>query len=417
MKTFNKQHLPSFSMLIIPLLSIIIVSSATAAPQDPKTFLTFLERHVTEDSASANAYYAAIDPDNKKTTYADWLVEAGFIPNTGVYNSTGIYPENAFASVTYQNVADLGFIRRVRARCEPSCDVANPDIYALIENYPRFEDEALRQNRLASVTMEWKAAADGSKPSKKFVTFYAFNGADSREQAPGIPFHPDLDGDGNKAVPGLCSSCHGGEPKELNADGSYPDNGNTESLFIPSDLVNYAYNDSVPGFSRIDQEAEFKKMNLVALVTHRGKKKYDEEAGFSRLPAAHELIEGWYGGPGMPNPTFDEDFTPVGWLGAQELYHKSIAPACRACHAQQKRELDFATYVGFMEFEDAHKELVLRIECGLDDDSKDRENGADDQAVMPLAKETFNRFWDLDGGEQVNVFKDHLGEVDCEDYN
>ena len=75
------------------------------------------------------------------------------------------------------------------------------------------------------------------------------------------------------------------------------------------------------------------------------------------------------------------------------------------------RALDFATYEGFIVFEDAHKELVLRIECGLDDDSADRENGDDDQAVMPLALRTYELFWETD---QVEVFKDYLGEVDCD---
>ena len=75
-----------------------------------------------------------------------------------------------------------------------------------------------------------------------------------------------------------------------------------------------------------------------------------------------------------------------------------------------------------MVFEDAHKDLVLRIECGLDNDSKSRNNKADNQAVMPLAKLTYEIFWGGDpdgsrgiGGEQVNVLKRHLGIVSCDD--
>jgi hypothetical protein len=51
---------------------------------------------------------------------------------------------------------------------------------------------------------------------------------------------------------------------------------------------------------------------------------------------------------------------------------------------------------------------VLQIECGLDDD----ERGDDDQAVMPLALETYDIFWMTD---QVDVFKDHIGPVECDD--
>ena len=69
--------------------------------------------------------------------------------------------------------------------------------------------------------------------------------------------------------------------------------------------------------------------------------------------------------------------------------------------------------------EDAHRELVLRIECGLDDDSGTRGDGSDDQAVMPLALETFKAFWGpVPAGEyrQVDYFKELVGEIDCNDY-
>lgn len=62
-------------------------------------------------------------------------------------------------------------------------------------------------------------------------------------------------------------------------------------------------------------------------------------------------------------------------------------------------------------FEDAHMELVLSIECGLSDDPKVR-GKADNQAVMPLALETYKKFWE---SEEAEVFKAHLGSVDCND--
>lgn len=67
----------------------------------------------------------------------------------------------------------------------------------------------------------------------------------------------------------------------------------------------------------------------------------------------------------MDEDIFDGEFVPPGWLPpyapaeAEELYLSAVVPACRACHMQQDRSLDFATYEGFMVFEDAHKELVL----------------------------------------------------------
>jgi hypothetical protein len=53
---------------------------------------------------------------------------------------------------------------------------------------------------------------------------------------------------------------------------------------------------------------------------------------------ARQLIEGWYGGPGLPNPTFNDDFVPTGWDkkddkgNARQLYRHVVAPTCRSCH-------------------------------------------------------------------------------------
>lgn len=421
MKISSARFLLNLTFCSVALFPCVAANATGAIPADPDNFLTFLERHVPEDSTSAAAYYAVVDPDGKKTTYPDWLFETGFIDHPLDYSSTGSYANHADSTVLHQNVADLGFMRLVMSRCEPSCDDPNPNIYSVIENYPTFEDAIARTNRLASVTMEWVAAADGSSPSSKFVVFYAFTGSDSRNQldAAGntIPFQPDLDGRGEKPVPGLCNTCHGGTPRPLNSDGSYAEHGNTGGLFLPMDLDNFAF-DTHAGLTRAEQEAEYKKMNQIALITQRGTVFEDEVAEISRLPAGHEVIEGWYGGSGMPNDTFDGDFIPPGWLppaapvGADELYLESVAPACRACHVTQERSLDFGTYEGFMVFEDAHKELVLKIECGPDDDSERRGNGSDDQAVMPLARQTYENFWQ---SNEVEVFKAHIGAVDCSD--
>jgi len=429
MKIAQKQPLSKSLICAGLLLTGAIVSTQAAAtvPEDPDTFLTFLERYVPEDAVSATAYYDAVDPDGKKTTYKDWLVETGFIEASDFATSGQMDLNDDVTSVLHKNETDLGFVRAVSMRCVPNCNHRNPDIYSLIENYANFEDAAARENRLASVTMEWTAAADGTRPNKKFVVFYAFTGTtattpedfrDTRDQSPDTPFAPDLDGRGNKEVPGVCNSCHGGTPLKLKKNGDYRRKGNTGSLFLALDLDNFGFGSEVDTnvLSRAAQQAAYKQQNQAVLITHRGPEEFDEEAEIWRVPAGQEVIEGWYGGPGMPGDTFDGEFVPPGWLPpaapeeAEKLYLSSVVPACRACHAQQERALDFATYEGFMVFEDAHKDLVLRVECGLDDDSNTRTGGGDDQAVMPLAKLTYEIFW---SGSQVKVFKDHIGDVDC----
>lgn len=408
-----------FVMITGLMLTSIFVDTAVATnrPPDPNTFLTMLERFKKENSTTANAYYAAIDPDTKKDTYENWLRETGFLQNGDPYSFSGPLALHEDSAVSHKNVADLNFVRVVRTRCVPNCDDPNPDIYSTIENYLNFDDSAARENRLASVTMEWTAAADGSRPSRKFATFYAFRGDnDSRNDSPGVPFAPDLDGRGKKQIPGLCNSCHGGEPRGLKK-GIYRRKGNTGARFMALDLDNFEFNDANPALTRTAQQPEYKKANEAVLITHRSTKKFDEVAGISRVPGGHEMIEGWYGGPGLPSDTFDNAFTPPGWLppnapaNAEALYHDVVVPACRNCHVQQERSLDFATYEGFRVFDDAIKELVFRHECGTDDDSDGRADKKDDQGVMPLALVTYDLFW----AESMDVpLKEHVGAFECE---
>ena len=69
-----------------------------------------LERYVPENATTEKAYYATVDPYNKKTTYADWLFETGFIDDPADYTTTDDVVFDADATVTHQNLADLGFI-------------------------------------------------------------------------------------------------------------------------------------------------------------------------------------------------------------------------------------------------------------------------------------------------------------------
>jgi hypothetical protein len=117
-----------------------------------------------------------------------------------------------------------------------------------------------------------------------------------------------------------------------------------------------------------------------------------------RVPAPVELIEGWYGGSGMPSATFDGSFVPKGWLppiapaNAAELYLKVVGPTCRACHTQRgtlrRGEIDFSTYADFLSYADRIEPLVYRA------------------AVMPLAKRTFDHFWD--DPERKTLLAEHL---------
>jgi hypothetical protein len=115
-------------------------------------FLTFLGSFIAEDAASSTAYYKAIDPYSTKTTFPDWLKNAGFISDvhqwhshgtqvivTGQPTGPGAYGDNIIntdSHVIVLNAADLGFVRNQFIRCKPSCTAPNPTIYTYLENYP-----------------------------------------------------------------------------------------------------------------------------------------------------------------------------------------------------------------------------------------------------------------------------------------
>jgi len=118
-------------------------------------FLTFLGSFVPQDATDGRAYYAAIDPNNTKATFQDWLVNAGFISDKSQWHAfgpqkfacnlpgcdypAGTYGDNIIntdAHVIVLNAADLGFVRNQFIRCSPSCAAPNPKIYTYLENYP-----------------------------------------------------------------------------------------------------------------------------------------------------------------------------------------------------------------------------------------------------------------------------------------
>jgi hypothetical protein len=132
-----------------------IVNPNESELQRETHFLTFLGSFVPQNATDGRAYYAAIDPNNTKPTFQQWLVNAGFISSTSEWNPYGPqkfacnlpgcdYPAgthgfgiiNTDAHVIVLNAADLGFVRNQFIRCSPSCTAPNPKIYTYLENYP-----------------------------------------------------------------------------------------------------------------------------------------------------------------------------------------------------------------------------------------------------------------------------------------
>jgi len=206
-----------------------------------------------------------------------------------------------------------------------------------------------------------------AEKTNRFTKFYAYDPEGARLNS------ANLDGRGEKFLPGVCLVCHGGNPSKLQY-GIYPKHGDTGAGFLPWDLETYQFSD-VTEYTRINQESQFKIFNSRVLETNP-------------TPAAKQLIEGWYGGSNLPNATVFGSYVPPAWLDTTadtNFYLDVLAPNCRICHVQRSNHLDFATKDRFMgaytsDAGDISRHIIF------------------DKGLMPLAKRTYENFWTKGSG-------------------
>lgn len=290
----------------------------------PDRFLAYKGQDTPQ---SACAYYRALgyvaDCDTQGTpvrpvTMADWQRHHRLPPyDDGV-------PTTDKASADYINRMDLNLVRRMTAVRRSADQIA-----FLVCNHPGPDgsrqaevDSVLDQARqglkqVACVGMEWTATpgANGDRPFTKFVTF----GPDG-----GLLTSVNLDGRGEKYLPGVCVACHGGSTYA----GRFPANAGASphlgSTFLPFDAGNFRFG-SAAGLREADQQAALHRLNQLVRATEPG-----PDTPLTRL------IDGWY-----PNGTTvqRQDYVPPAWIthattvpGADRLYREVVGASCRTCH-------------------------------------------------------------------------------------
>jgi mono/diheme cytochrome c family protein len=310
---------------------------------------------LTDTSASAHQYYATIDPSSSKSTLNAWLSANGFKPDSADWG--------ADAHAVYTNNYDLGFGRDMYMKIGP-CDsgaaslplqarIGKCNVAAVVVNYAGVQAAAYKINPIVAVAMEYSAAPGTSPAAARFTKFYVF-APDTRSGAFQRVTSVDLDRRGQKSVPQSCVVCHGGTSASHGGNPpSAPGSADISAGFLSWDLDSFYYSDTDPGFStkredtdvrakytRDMQEPEFKKLNSGAYLT------FDDP---NRFALARELIEGWYGGAGLPSASFDGAFVPPGWKpdgtdqnpkDSATVYSDVFARHCRACHVLQEPARD-----------------------------------------------------------------------------
>ena len=176
-----------------------------------------------------------------------------------------------------------------------------------------------------------------------------------------------LDSEGDKQVPGICLSCHGGtyNPATHTVSGA---------AFLPFNLKSFRY-DTAPGLDRAAQEESLRKLNAMV-------RSIRPQAQFDPIV---EFIDGMYPlGVQTPLATAKDDFVPAGWVAEPNLYLGIIRPYCAGCHIAlgAKNDLDFTRLSQVQ----AKAGLVQNLVCGTGLKS------------MPHSEVSFDHFWtDADG--------------------
>lgn len=367
--------------------------------------------YTTNDASYAQAYYTTMDPSNQRDTLAKFQAMHGFGGGGGTE-----------VSVVFRDTYDLGYGRRLTVRRYQNSgsptnglDANTWVIAAYVENYqvvPFAGDDYTGLNLEAAIKVDrsWHVGTNAIEYStvggKTFTKFFTYSPSGVRLNT------VNLDGRGEKAMPSVCINCHGGRADPLTAAGAFPRGGDTWGRMQPLNVGSFEFWGSSP-YQRVDQEASLKLINQMVLCTYplgaasaqpedSCRPVYDQAVNLSSNPyssnvwlngwqsASAEMIKAWYGGDGMPNASFADNYVPTGWQGSAadiSLYQNVVAPYCRACHVARgtgnQSDIDFTSSAKFTGYADRIKAHVF------------------DRGNMPLGLLIYNRFWNSNAPQQL----------------
>lgn len=327
--------------------SLCIAVSGTPAAVDHN----FLKAGGVDDEGVATAYYNTIDPAGLRTTQDDWERENGFddARNTVV------------VAAGYFNEGDLAFYRRIEMVVDKRPGKKGNIAFTTV-NYNTEDDANSDVNRVSIVNMEYSPGPDGDRITK----FYVFDPATGARQT-----STAFDSRNEQLfVPAACFSCHGGDDDAESPLSEYNDgSGETNGTFLAFDVNTMTFGNP----PRADLEDEFKKFNKAVLRTNPTR-------------ATRALINGLYGGSGLPNNEQDLTYMPSSWADEEPLYREVFVPECRSCHTTSDTKLN-------------------SLEWWKANPGKIREVVFHEQ-TMPNSMPSFDRFWG--SSNQVRILDEAL---------
>ena len=346
----------------------------------------------------AEAYYTAVDPNNERTTLAQWKSVNGF--NSGDVNH-----------IIFRDRIDLGYGRDMYSKSDE-----NGNFAFYVENYvvqlaegdvttygALSLDAAIATDEefhISTNAIEYSPIDSNDPDSEKILKLFTFsvkNSEDIKERATSI----DLDGRGEKFMPTACLVCHGGTMYPLNTDGSF----SVESLRSPRlntlNTNHFTFSDQ-SGYTEEDQKLAIKAMNLLVHTSYSDAQNLDENTK-ARWSAdfAMEINSGAYNGD-YSTDDYSDDYIPDGWKqnanrpdGVERLYLEVVKDHCIACHSVRGSSagenitrqingqdvslgnaINLSSYEKFISYEESIIELVYR------------------RGLMPMSLLNYSRFWE-----------------------
>lgn len=410
-------------------------AARTITPTDgPDSFLLFPNPQKQDDgtlqiatAAYATAYYEAIDPSNERDTLSKFKAKNGFGTAGGALGEV---------SVIVGDQRDLGYGRRMTGRQN-----ADGSLAFVVENYlvgaygpysPLNVEAAIYPEAKWHVGTNGIEFSPGYDPNcsgalapapnptnakvcaTNFVKFYTFDPITGARLS-----MVNLDGRGYKAMPTVCSSCHGGRADPLTpAAGSFSGKalfaklmnlkskddlggsvggvrGDLAAQLHPFEPASFDFS-TIPAFTRAMQEANIKTINKMVMCSMpRTTGATGDDA--CRRPAIGNEYQGtaathlkdMYGGAAdtLANAATSaiDTYVGPGWGAAvpTNLYIDAQANSCRVCHLLRgtgnQSDIDFESYAKFDGYADRIRAHVL------------------DRGNMPLAKLIADKYWATPG--------------------
>ena len=306
-------------------------------------------------------------------TFDVWKQRSGLSP----YNSGGEL------QATYINQVDLNLTRNHHGVQNGSnvamyvCNYAGPSddtVQAQVDT--AISNAVNNKTLLACVAMDYTSTmgVNGGAPFTRFLTF---------GPSGNLLLSVNLDGRGEKFLPGSCAPCHAGD----HYAGHFPTDGsgvaNIGAHFIPFDTGNFVFS-SQSSLSLSSQAAAIKGLNQLVLKTNP-------------TPSMQNLINAWYA---SGSSLQDNSYIPTAWSDPtlptdQAMYSTVIKHSCRTCHIAQPNDQQAGNSFD-LDADNDHHSTIGQSVCG-------GTLALWANHTMPDSKVTFDRMWKSQGGANDQI--------------